>query len=349
MFNTLKNLFLDFASSIRGTRANPLRAQSNVDRDFEFQPGPNPETTDLDVISAWVLVVHENNRGWILDAICREIGSRQPDTWRVVYNPPKLPPARNYFFSHYSIYLTQLRKNPVDLAESGTFVWYTHPPLDEPSLNIERQVTEFNSATRVIFTCRAHMDLWIGRGLAHEKACVVLGGADPNLFQSHSRDGGIVGLSSSFYERKNPDRLLEIVRLMPHRQFRLIGRNWEKYAKFEQLMQAPNFSYATIPYSDYPAEYATFDVFLSVSNREGGPIPLLEAMMCNAVPVASRTGFAPDLIRHGENGFLFDIEASAETIAFLIDRAFELDAHIRETVLCYSWDNFSRQIASLGR
>jgi glycosyltransferase involved in cell wall biosynthesis len=82
---------------------------------------------------------------------------------------------------------------------------------------------------------------------------------------------------------------------------------------------------------------------------EGGPIPLLETMMCNAVPVASRTGFAPDLIRHGENGFLFDVEAGASTIAPLIDSAFALDdTDVRATVLDYSWDRFAQRILTLG-
>lgn len=312
------------------------------------QPGPFSERVEADGSSVWAFCVHQKARGWILDAICREIGSRQPDTWQVVYLPAVMPEARNYFFSHHSLYLRYLKKVPEMLARSRTFIWYTHPRLETPEA-IAELLDGFMGATRVIFTCAANRDLWLERGLPEEKTLVVLGGADPDMFRTHTRGHGVVGLSSSFYERKNPDCLMEIVRLLPHRRFHLIGRHWEQYALFEDMRAAPNFRYVTVPYDRYPEHYAGFDVFLSMSTLEGGPIPLLEAMMSNAVPVASRTGFGPDLIRHGENGFLFDIGASAAEIAGLIDKAFAIEADVRSTVVDHTWANFARIITELGR
>ena len=72
----------------------------------------------------------------------------------------------------------------------------------------------------------------------------------------------------------------------------LVGRNWNQYALFEEMKALPNFTYEMAAYRDYPAIYANFDVYLSISSLEGGPIPLVEAMMSNAVPVTSRTGSA---------------------------------------------------------
>jgi glycosyltransferase involved in cell wall biosynthesis len=72
-------------------------------------------------------------------------------------------------------------------------------------------------------------------------------------------------------------------------------------------------------------------------------------MMSNAVPVASRTGFAPDLIEHGKNGYVFDLDAPAERIAALIEKAFELEGDVRETVEQYSWDAFSSAVVKLAR
>jgi glycosyltransferase involved in cell wall biosynthesis len=310
-------------------------------------PGPFAERREPDGSAAWVFVVHENARGWILDGICREIGSRQPASWHVAYLPPELPPARNYWFSHHSLFLRYFRAEPDRLAQSRTFVWYTHPRNETPQ-SIAELLDAFQHATQVIFTCAANRELWLERGLPPERAQVVLGGADAELFVGHERSDGVVGLSSAFYERKNPDRLLELMRLLPHRRFHLIGRKWEQYVLFGAMRALPNFSYLTIPYREYPEQYRKFDVFLSMSTLEGGPIPLLEAMMCNAVPVASDTGFAPDLIRHGENGFLFDIDAPATTIAWQIEAAFQLDCDVRSTVLSYDWHNFSKTIVGLG-
>ena len=86
------------------------------------------------------------------------------------------------------------------------------------------------------------------------------------------------------------------------------------------------------------------DVFVSPASLEGGPIPLIETMMCNVVPVASRTGFAPDLITHGKNRFLFDVGSSAEQVRVLIEEAFKSQEDIRATVEHLSWQRFSERI-----
>ncbi|MBS8262803.1 glycosyltransferase [Roseibium polysiphoniae] len=296
----------------------------------------------------WVFVTHQNTKGWILDAICREIGSRQPDPWKVVYNPPKLPESENYFFSHYSLYLKHWRKNKTDICGKKTFIWHTHPREDSPE-EIQELVTAFNEATKIIFACSEHYRLWVERGMNPDKGALILGGADPELFKHHERKGKVVGLSSAFYQRKNPDLLYALVKQRPDWEFILLGRNWEQYRKFDELRNSPNFEYVTAPYSEYPEYYSRFDILLSASKIEGGPIPLLEAMMSNVVPVSSKTGFAPDLIRHGENGYLFDIDAAPADVVKLIELALDLKTDVRATVIDYSWNNFAKQILDLSR
>jgi glycosyltransferase involved in cell wall biosynthesis len=312
-------------------------------RSVPYQEGLNPDGS-VD----WAFVVHEKGRGWILDAICREIGSRQPASWRVFYYPEPIPRAKNLFFSHYAVFQPVIDENPEILENSNVFVWYTHPREETPA-GIAKLLLSLEKATKIIFACESNRQAWIERGLAEEKTAVVLGAADPALFRFHERGGGIVGLSSSFYERKNPDCLLKLVKLLPHRDFLLLGRRWNQYALFEELRALPNFTYKSAPYRDYPEIYAQFDVFLSMSTLEGGPIPLMEAMMSNAVPVASRTGFAPDLIRHGKNGYIFDLDAPAEEIAEMIEAAFQSKENVRETVEQYSWNRFSAEIVKLAR
>lgn len=230
--------------------------------------------------------------------------------------------------------------------DGNVLVWYTHP-RDIP-YSIDEQVVGFNKAHKVLFTCNEYRDLWLGRGVRPEKAVVILGGADPHLFLGHERRGGnVVGLSASFYERKNPDALLEVVSRMPERDFVLVGRKWQEYSRFSELKSLRNFTYIQATYEQYPSLYRDFDVFLSMAMLEGGPIPLIEAMMENVVPVASRTGFAPDLIDHGVNGYLFPVGAGADVVAPLIDAAFSNRANIRRTVLPYSWDEFALAVHAL--
>jgi len=313
-----------------------------------IQAGPYAERRNADDTVDWAFVVHEKARGWILDAICREIGSRQPGSWEVVYYPDRGPDAKTYFFSHHSLFETFLDREDDKVGDAKILVWYTHPRVETPT-SVANLLVAFERATKVIFTCESNRRIWLERGLAEEKTVVILGAADPNFFRYHQRGNGVVGLSSSFYERKNPDTLLEVMRLLPHRDFLLLGRNWNRYALFEEMKALPNFTYNTAPYREYGDIYSTFDVFLSMSRLEGGPIPLIEAMMSNAVPVASRTGFAPDIIRHGQNGFIFDLDASPETIAEMIEAAFDLPGNIRAGVQDLTWENLSARIVSLVR
>ena len=311
-------------------------------------PGPYPQHLNPDGSVEWAFVIHGDVKGWILDAICHEIGSRQPAAWKVVGHRAPPPPAKNLFFSHYSLLERFDATYPEALEASQLFVWYTHP-REESEETITRSLDLFSRTTKVIFTCEANRALWVSRGLDPNRTAVVLGGADPSLFYRHERGGGCVGLSSSFYERKNPDLLFDVIKALPHRHFTLLGRNWNRYARFEEMLDLPNFTYLSAPYREYPRIYATFDVFLSISMLEGGPIPLIEAMMCNAVPVSSNTGFAPDLITHADNGFLFDVNADAAEVSALIEKAFSLPTDVRATVLPYSWDEFSAQIMELAR
>ncbi len=134
---------------------------------------------------------------------------------------------------------------------------------------------------------------------------------------------------------------------MPHRKFILLERNWDKYEKFEELLALPNLSYIEAIYSDYPKYYAQMDVFVSPAKLEDGLIALIEAMMCNIVPVARRTGFAPDIINHGKTGFIFDTDRPCEVICDLIEQAFNIQHDISKSVESLSWENFSLQVQNL--
>ena len=122
------------------------------------------------------------------------------------------------------------------------------------------------------------------------------------------------------------------------------SKNWVEYPRFRHLKDLPNLEYVETTYDRYPEYYRRMTVFASVSLVEGGPIPVLEAMMSNVAPVASRTGFCEDLIRHGENGFLFDPYAPTDEVCQLIEKAFTLKADVRATVERYSWQGFARQV-----
>ena len=97
---------------------------------------------------------------------------------------------------------------------------------------------------------------------------------------------------------------------------------------------------------DIPGLYASCDAWVLGSRFEGFGLPTLEAMACHTPVVATRAGAAPDLIEHGVNGYLADID-DAETLgAGLVEllskspedwRAMSTAAHKRAHN--YTWDD----------
>lgn len=304
-----------------------------------------------------VFVVKKNAPGWILEGICREIARYFPGRHTVHYaeGSPVLPPAKAYFFSHYSFFSKCFRKTP-DIWGAKSLVWFPHAK-EASRGEIQRLIFALNRSTKTVCPCSANLPLLESQGLEPEKATFVLGGADPELFKPHERKNGAVGFCTAYYPRKSPDLMLEIIRSMPHRRFVLLGpessdpanahRKWDRYPRFQELLSLPNLTYLEASYPEYPKIYGQMDVLVSTSKVEGGPIPLIEAMMCNIVPVASKTGFASDIIRHGENGFIFEVDASAAEVCRLIERAFELKTDIRASAEHLTWENFSLQIQGL--
>jgi glycosyltransferase involved in cell wall biosynthesis len=135
-----------------------------------------------------------------------------------------------------------------------------------------------------------------------------------------------------------------VIRALPGRRFVLIGKDWDQWPGFAELRRAPNLEYLTLSYREYPAQYARMDCFLSTSTLEGGPIPLIESMMCNVVPVVSDTGFAPDIVRHGENGYLFPVDAGVDAVVALIEQALTCEADVAASVGHLTWAEMARSL-----
>ena len=140
----------------------------------------------------------------------------------------------------------------------------------------------------------------------------------------------------------------QLVKNMPERKFYLIGRYWENYERYDEMKKMTNFTYYNNePYETYPDLYNTIDIFISPYTLEGGPVPVLEAMLSNCFPIASKTGFCPDIISDGKNGFLFDIDADYTEVIRLIKLADSKTIDVRQTALEHSWKNCSQKIDTL--
>lgn len=283
------------------------------------------------------MVIPDKSRGWILEAVCKEIGTYFDGKWVISGAIDSLPRAKAYYFCHYHFYLTAIKKNP-KLWNTPCVVWLTHPKDDDlggpPALFALRNA-------KIVTMCSMWRDYVLSLGFSPDRVTSIVGAADPKLFYPHQRGSGKVGFCTAYYERKSPHRILELVKALPELNFVLMGRNWNQFAQFEEMRQLPNFEYREGNYDEYPAFYNDLDAFVSLSDLEGGPIPLIESMMSNVVPVATRTGFAPDVIQDGVNGYLCDVGSPIEEVAYLVKKAMTNRCNVRKTVEHLSWRRFS--------
>jgi glycosyltransferase involved in cell wall biosynthesis len=281
-------------------------------------------------------VVAESNRGWILDRIAHEVVKQAGKNSQVVYFPSELPDTDAYFVTHFSLVpsVTKLLKR----REKTVGFWYTHPP----------------STLRgklLLFQALHHSDIVISMSTVHisgpafrlfkNRVRVEIPGVDLHRFKPHRRGIGKVGFCSAYYERKNPEMILNIIKTMKDEEFILVGSRWEKWEKWDELISRSNLNYVDLPYEMYPSVFEEIDIFVSTSKLEGGPIPLLEALASNSYPVVTDTGFARDIITDKSKGIVLSVDAPVEDYCEAIRLARQRkDENVADLVSGRSWSRF---------
>ncbi|MBV6391451.1 MAG: D-inositol-3-phosphate glycosyltransferase [Anaerolineales bacterium] len=121
---------------------------------------------------------------------------------------------------------------------------------------------------------------------------------------------------------KGPDVFLETIRRLkgeiPELFVLLTGpaRGYVKHGLDE--MGVP---YKHAYYKHYPevAEmFAALDLYIVASRQEGGPKAVLESMASGVPLVTTRVGQAMDIVRHGVNGWMTDVENTEALAAFAL-------------------------------
>jgi len=293
-------------------------------------------------------VAREADKDWIFGAKVRRLAKFSNLKAQTYFHNRlrDLPDSDGYYFVFHQYFYRAIRHNPKILNKKN-IVMFTHPNWTF-SFSKSHVIWCLNKADKVICLNSEVRRELIKSGLKPEKAVLIHIASDPDFFYPHKRTNSSVGFCSAFGDRKNPEMVYNLIKNMPERHFYLIGKNWENFEKFSELENSPNFTYYNNEdYSKYPDLYNKIDIFISPSTLEGGPVPVLEAMLSNCYPIASRTGFCPDIIKHGENGFLFNIDADYKEVMELINLADSKTIDVRATVMEHSWKNCSEKIDEL--
>lgn len=111
---------------------------------------------------------------------------------------------------------------------------------------------------------------------------------------------------------KGPDIFLQVVERLRTRFPELhVVLSGPARGYVKQGLDALKIPYRHDYVADYPQLwrlYHALDVYIVTSRQEGGPKAVLESMACGVPLVSTRAGQAMDLVRHGVNGWLADVD-----------------------------------------
>lgn len=303
----------------------------------------------LKTIEKIVYVAREADKDWIFGTKVRRLSEFSQLSDKPYFHDrlQNLPEADGYFFIYPHYFCRAIRHNP-QILNKKNIVMFTHPHWTN-SYSRTHVIWCLNKAHKVICLNSEVKRELIDLGLKPEKLEIMHLASDPEFFYAHKRTGKGVGFCSGYGKRKNAQLIYNLIKHMPEKHFYIIGRHWEKYEHYDEMINASNFTYFNDQdYNTFNKLYSQFDTFISPSLLEGGPVPLLEAMLSNCFPIATKTGFAPDIIEHGKNGFLIETTATYKDVIPLINQADKMkDVDIRSYALPYSWKESALKIDQL--
>jgi len=120
----------------------------------------------------------------------------------------------------------------------------------------------------------------------------------------------LVGFVGRLSPEKGPEMFLRVARVLQHLapdvHFAVVGDGplRDEMGRFIEQFHLGDRVRMLEVQTDMPAVYAQLDMVVSTSLTEAMPFAIMEAMACGLPVVATRVGGVPDLIQHGETGWL---------------------------------------------
>jgi glycosyltransferase involved in cell wall biosynthesis len=298
------------------------------------------------LIGVWV------NRNWILGNWIKEVQARSRPNFSLRWVPfiysgkrkiekyfvPKFTKYDAYFFSYPTIFKKYLESDFDEYAERSIILY----PHCEPEMGtLEEQVSLLNNAFSIHFYCSADAYKLRNLGLRPEKIRLAFCAVDVDCVpdSSVSRKENLIVLASRYGPRKGLEILPKIVAARPDLEFIALGRGWEEFIRSTSLANASNFTYVEFNKDNRNRIFSEATIFISLSNLEGGPVPLIEALDMGVIPIATETGFAPDLIREGENGYLLPLVPTVSEVLNAIKEALSTKLKVKSSGL--NWDRIT--------
>jgi glycosyltransferase involved in cell wall biosynthesis len=226
-----------------------------------------------------------------------------------------------------------------------------------PETDLRRLVEEAAMAQHWIVASSYTKRTLTDAGVPAERIAVIPYGIDLNRFspkrEEHSSRGPLRLLFvGTLGQRKGIKYLVQAVEMLPPGSVELTvcGRPVDDMALFRQS-RARIHLHPSIGAAGLLEAYRSADVFVFPSLAEGFAHVLLEAMASGLPIVSTARTAAPDLIRHGREGYIVEA-GSASHLAATLENFLRRPESVRtmgeaarSRAECFTWQSFRREVA----
>ncbi|MGQ4876307.1 MAG: glycosyltransferase family 4 protein [Promethearchaeia archaeon] len=183
---------------------------------------------------------------------------------------------------------------------------------------------------------------------------------DTSLFKKNENiKRKFIGFIGRLTKIKGIDYFLEIIekyhKIDKSQEYLIIGEGPYLPLVEKAIISYPIKYYRQIPHDLIPKYYNECKIFLLTSRAEGLPTTILEALACEVPVIASNIGGVAEIIKNGENGYLFDIKDINQIIdkillirqqnnyeflgkngRKLVEREYSWDSLVKKIILIYN-------------
>jgi glycosyltransferase involved in cell wall biosynthesis len=297
------------------------------------------------------LFISSDSASWVLDWEKRELSDLVKKIGIPLLSQKSLPYAKNqsiFYCSHFIL----LEKNWLEQSHRiGLSYFHGRPGTpDIPQFDeCYQYLCKFHSYIHRIQVSHSEMrDIILDSGIAPEKVFLIPIGINLSFFSpqtSESRqkirqkynipksavvigsfqkdgNGWEEGLEPKLI--KGPDIFLKTLELLKPKipeLFVLLSGPARGYVKARlERLGIPYCHHYLSHYPEVGELFQTLDLYIIASRQEGGPKAVLESMASGVPLITTKVGQAMDLVQHGKNGWMVDVE-DAEGLAYWAEYA----------------------------
>ncbi len=278
-------------------------------------------------------------------------------------------------FGSRNLYLPEKFRR-IHKSNSVIFTWF-HYGSDQPSAYTKDLPEGSRRADLIHTSCQISKQQLVYWGAQEEKIVVIPLGVDLQLFcpitaeekvrrrkllgipehaiviGSFQKDGNGWGEGNTPKLIKGPDVFCDTVIRLQHRHRHPVyvfltgpARGYVKKRLSEH--HVPFKHVYTEDYRKIGDYFPLLDLYIVASRCEGGPKAVLESMASGVPLISTKVGMAPDIVTHGQNGFLAEIE-NIEELSSYAEKILD-DTALREhivknglkTAQHFGWETIAR-------